>query len=126
MITLPRHVRVHAYAAPADMRKGYEGLSALVRDELGRDPLSGDLFLFTNRNRRRAKVLLFDGTGLCLYCKRLDKGIFAKLWRDETRHEIALTVSELTLFLEGSALVGRIKLSPDAITQKDLAIAIGK
>ena len=126
MITLPRHVRVHAYAAPADMRKGYEGLSVLVRDELGRDPLSGDLFLFTNRTRRRAKVLLFDGTGLCLYCTRLDKGIFAKLWRDETRHEIALTVSELTLFLEGSALVGRVKLSPDEITRKDLAIAIAK
>ena len=126
MITLPRHVRVHAYAAPADMRKGYEGLSALVRDELGRYPLSGDLFLFTNRTRRRAKVLLFDGTGLCLYCKRLDKGIFAKLWRDETRHEVALTVSELTLFLEGSALVGRVKLSPDEITRKDLAIAIAK
>ena len=63
MITLPRHVRVHAYAAPADLRKGFEGLSALVREELDRDPLSGDLFLFTNRTRRRSKVLLFDGTG---------------------------------------------------------------
>lgn len=124
MITLPRHVRVHAYAAPADLRKGFEGLSALVRDELGRDPLSGDLFLFTNRTRRRSKVLLFDGTGLCIFAKRLDKGIFANLWRDQTRREVSLTVTELTLFLEGSALVGRVKLSPEEITPKDLAIAI--
>lgn len=126
MITLPRHVRVHAYAAPADLRKGFEGLSALVRQELGRDPLSGDLFLFANRTRRRAKVLLFDGTGLCVFCKRLDKGIFACLWRDASRRQLALTVSELALFLEGSELVGRVRLSPDEISVKDLAIAIRK
>lgn len=124
MITLPRHVRVHAYAAPADLRRGYEGLSALVRQDLGRDPLSGDLFLFANRTRRRAKVLFFDGTGLCVFCKRLDKGIFASLWRDPSRRCLSLTVSELTLFIEGSELVGRVKLSPDEITEKDLAITI--
>ena len=124
MITIPRHVRVHAYAAPADLRKGYEGLSALVRQELGRNPLSGDLYLFANRTRRRAKVLLFDGTGLCLYCKRLDKGIFACLWRDPSRRHLSLTVSELALFLEGSALVGRVQLSPDEIGEKDLALTI--
>lgn len=124
MIAFTRRVRVHAYGAPADLRKGYEGLSALVRQELGADPLSGDLFLFANRTRRRAKVLLFDGTGLCLYCKRLDKGIFACLWRDPSRRHLALTGSELALFLEGSALVGRVKLSPDEITQKDLAPTI--
>lgn len=124
MITLPRHVRVHAYGAPADLRKGYEGLSALVRQELGGDPMSGDLYLFANRTRRRAKVLLFDGTGLCLYCKRLDKGIFACLWRDPSRRQLSLTVSELALFLEGSELIGRVKLSPDEIVAKDLAPTI--
>ena len=126
MITLPRHVRVHAYAAPADLRRGFEGLSALVRQDLGRDPLSGDLFLFANRRRRRAKVLFFDGTGLCVFSKRLDKGIFACLWRDATRRQLALTVSELALFIEGSELVGRVKLSPDEITAKDLAVSIGR
>lgn len=124
MITLPRHVRVHAYAAPADLRRGYEGLSALVRQDLGRDPLSGDLFLFVNRTRRRAKVLFFDGTGLCVFCKRLDKGIFASLWRDSSRRCLALTVTELALFIEGSELVGRVKLSPEEITEKDLAITL--
>lgn len=124
MITLPRHVRVHAYAAPTDLRRGFEGLSALVRNELGRDPLSGDLFLFTNRQRHRAKVLMWDGTGLCILAKRLEKGRFATLWRDASRKELALTATELQLFLEGSTLVGRVKLSPDAIGEKDLAIAL--
>jgi transposase len=124
VITLPRRVRVYALAKPADLRKGFEGLSALVRQELGRDPLSGDLFLFVNRARHRAKVLLWDGTGLCIFAKRLERGRFASPWRDRSRHELALTASELQLFLEGSELVGRVKLSPDEIGEKDLAVAL--
>jgi transposase len=115
-----RAVRVLAYGAPTDMRKGYEGLSGLVRNELGRDILSGELYLFTNAQRSRAKVLLFDGTGLCIYMKRLDKGRFAKLWRSEGS-ALSLTMSELSLFLEGSELVGRRALSPAPITHADLA-----
>jgi transposase len=61
------------------MRKQYDGLYALVVAELKADPLSGDLSLFTNRRRTRAKVLLWDGTGLCLYQKRLEHGRFASL-----------------------------------------------
>lgn len=127
MIGSSRAVRVFAYAGPVDMRKSYEGLGALVRNELERDVLSGELYLFTNRRRTRAKVLLFDGTGLCIYMKRLDKGQFAKLWCDERENggALSLTMSELSLFLEGSQLVGRRKLSPDAITQEDLVVAIG-
>ena len=126
MIGSSRAVRVFAYAGPVDMRKSYEGLGALVRDELSRDLLSGELYLFTNRRRTRAKVLLFDGTGLCIYMKRLDKGRFAKLWRDERGggSALSLTMSELSLFLEGSELVGRRALSPPAITQEDLVVSI--
>ena len=108
MISLARGIRVYAYAAPADMRKGYEGLSALVRHDLGRDPLSGDLYLFCNRLRHRAKVLHWDGTGL---------------WREGHRNELALSESELRLFLEGSQLVGRVALSPTHLCEKDLYIA---
>jgi transposase len=115
-------VRVFAYAGPADMRKGYEGLSALVRNELGRDPLSGDLYLFCNRLRHRAKVLLWDGTGLCIYAKRLEQGRFACLWRDGTKDALELTDSELRLFLEGCKLVGRVTLSPTRLSEKDLYI----
>ena len=114
--------RVFAYAAPCDMRKGYEGLSALVREELGRDELSGDLYLFVNRLCHRAKVLHWDGTGLCVYAKRLEKGRFARLWRDGQQHELELTESELRLFLEGCKLVGRMTLSPSPLSEKDLYI----
>ena len=113
-----------AYAAPADMRRGYEGLSMIVRRELGWDVMSGDLFLFVNRRRNRAKVLLWDGTGLCVYAKRLEKGRFAALWRDGRTKSVELTGSELSLFLEGSELVGRMKLSPTKIQPRDLEIGI--
>jgi len=116
-----RHVRVFAYGTPVDMRKGFEGLAALVRQGVGRDLLSGDLFLFANAARKRAKVLHWDGTGLCLYAKRLEKkGRFACLWRDEGEQTVELTVTELTLFLEGSDLVGRQPLSPAALVPADL------
>lgn len=106
------------------MRKGFEGLAALVRSELGEVPLSGEFFLFANRSRNRAKVLLWDGTGLCLYCKRLEKGRFACPWREQGLDSLVLTTSELQLFLEGSALIGRMKLSPDAISERDLVISM--
>ena len=123
MIGSTRQVRVFAYGAPVDMRLGYEGLSHLVRKDLRRDVLEGDLYLFTNRRRKRAKVLLWDGTGLCLYCKRLEKGQFASLWRDTSIQVLELTTTELSLFLEGSDLVGRIELSPSKITEKELYIS---
>ena len=116
-----RRVTVYAYAAPTDMRKGFDGLSALVTLGLARDPLSGDAFIFVSRDRVRAKVLHWDGTGLCIYAKRLERGRFARLWRDEGEAPITLTVSELDLFLEGSTLIGRVPLSPPALTHLSLA-----
>ena len=122
MIGIWRGGRVYAYAAPADMRKGFEGLSGLVREELKQDPLSGDLYLFVNRRRQRAKVLHWDGTGLCVYAKRLEKGRFACLWREDEEQGLQLSASELQLFLEGSRWVGRIDLSPTHLREKDLYI----
>jgi transposase len=107
-----RQVTVWAYGTPADLRKGFDGLSALVSQGLGHDPLSGDCYLFVNATRTRAKVLLWDGTGLCIYAKRLERGRFACLWRDADARVVRLTMSELHLFLEGSTLVGRVPLSP--------------
>lgn len=116
-----RRVTVYAYATPVDMRKGFDGLSALVTQGLQRDVLSGDVFLFLSRNRVRTKVLHWDGTGLCVYAKRLERGRFACLWRDEGDAPITLTVSELDLFLDGSTLVGRHALAPPALTHFLLA-----
>jgi len=116
-----RRVSAYAYTAAVDMRKGFDGLSALVVQKLGRDPLSGELFLFVSRNRIRAKVLHWDGTGLCVYAKRLERGRFSCLWREESEPNVRLTLSELQLFLEGSKLVGKISLSPPEMTHFSLA-----
>lgn len=121
MIGSTRQVGVFAYGAPADLRKGFDGLSGLVTRELGRDPLSGDLFLFVNRARTLAKVLVWDGTGLCIYSKRLEQGRFACLWRAPEEGRLRLTMSELSLFLEGSTLVGKVELSPPVFLQENLA-----
>ncbi len=112
MIGASPSVKVFAYTEPVDMRKGFDGLFGLVKTHLGRDPLSGDLFVFMSRNRKRAKVLLWDGTGLCLYAKRLERGQFANLWSGADKTEIELTVAELQLFMEGSLLVGKVPVSP--------------
>lgn len=103
---------VWACPEPVDLRNGYDGLSALVAGKLGRDPLSGDCYLFTNRTRTRSKVLVWDGTGLCIYQKRLEEGRFACLWQRERGGVVELTMSELALFLEGSRAMERAKLSP--------------
>ena len=120
MIGSTRQVAVFAFGAPVDMRKGFDGLSALVSNELGRDPLSGDVYVFANRTRKRAKALMWDGTGLCIYAKRLERGRLACLWRDGDRASLRLTMSELQLFLEGSTLVGRVALSPAPFVTKSL------
>lgn len=118
MIGSTRQVTVFAYGEPVDMRKGFDGLSALVTQGLRRDVLSGDLYLFANRTLKRAKVLMWDGTGLCVYAKRLEEGRFASLWREGMSPSLTLTMSELQLFLEGSTLVGRVTLSPAPFVMK--------
>jgi transposase len=88
------------------MRKSFNTLSALVL-AMGHELVTGDAFAFVAKSRKRAKVLWFDGTGLCLLGKRLERGRFAPLWE---RAEV--TSSELVLFLEGSEAIGRVQLSP--------------
>lgn len=112
---------IYACCEPTDMRKGHAGLAAVVRQSLGHDPLSGALFLFTNRRRTHAKILWFDGSGMCLYAKRLEKGRFAALWEVTDGKQVSLKRSELELFLEGSHLVGRIQVSPPMLSRSDLA-----
>jgi transposase len=114
-----RAVSVFAYPRPADLRKGYDGLFGLVKTGLGRDPLSGELYLFVNKRRDACKVLVWDGTGLCIFQKRLARHRFAPLWRDDG-NAARLTASELALFIEGCELVGRRALSPDAVVAKPL------
>jgi len=105
-----RNLAVWALDRPADMRKSFDGLMALARDVMDQKPLSGDLFLFVSKDQRRAKVLYWDGTGLCVLAKRLEQGRFVAPW--SRKPPLTLTASELALFLEGSTVVGKMPLSP--------------
>ena len=74
-----RAVRAFAYPQPVDLRNGYNGLFGLVKTGLARDPLSGELYLFVNKRRNACKVLMWDGTGLCIFQKKLERNRFAAL-----------------------------------------------
>ena len=120
MIGLPRGVSVYAFDEPCDMRKSFDTLAALVIERMKYDVLARDLFLFISRDRRRAKVLYFDGTGMCLFAKRLEKSLFSAVWkRAKSARGFEMTLSELSLFVEGSE---RIATSPALLTKADLRV----
>ena len=123
MIGLTRKVRVFVHRAPTDMRKSFDTLAALVRQQMNGDVLTGDVYLFVGKDARRAKALYFDGTGLCLLCKRLSRGRFIAPWTHDGAPE--MTTSELALFLEGSRLVGRQPLSPPVLQREDFFVPPG-
>jgi transposase len=81
------------------------------------------MYLFTNRRRTLAKVLWFDGSGMCILSKRIERGRFPALWNYTDRETLPLKRSELELFLEGSEIVGRFQVSPPILSDEDLAIA---
>jgi len=118
MIGSTRTLRVWARTKPTDLRLGYDGLFGLVQRELRRDPLSGDAYLFVNQRRTSSKALIWDGTGLCLYCKRLAKSRFAALWTAADGEPLRLTQTELALFLEGADLAHRLPISPEEYRAK--------
>lgn len=109
------HLKVFAYPHVADLRKGYNGLWGLVTNAMGHDPLEGHLYLFTNRKRDKCKILHFDGNGLCIYQKRLEKGRFPPLWARVHDGVIQLTSTELQLYLQGCTLVALHDLKPTTI-----------
>jgi len=101
------------------MRRSFNTLALIVEQQMKRQLLDGDLFVFVSRNRSRSKVLYFDGTGLCLFAKRMEKGHhFLAPWKIKSNQ---LTLSELALFIEGASAV-RQKLSPAVIRKADLKL----
>jgi transposase len=94
-------VRVFLCTSLTDMRKGFDTLAALVRDGLGYDPLSGQLFLFLGRRRDRLKILYWDRDGFALWYKRLEQGTFRMPATRPEATSIELKASELAMLLEG-------------------------
>ena len=101
MFGLGPATKVFVATGAVDMRKGFEGLYGLVRDELGRDPLSGHLFLFANRSRTRLKILFWDGSGLWVCAKRLEKGRFRWPERGDGEASVAMRHEELVALVAG-------------------------
>jgi transposase len=96
-------VRVWLYAQPTDMRKSFDGLTAMVKNQLQEDPLSGQLFVFINRRQTQMKVLYFDRSGYCIWSKRLVQGQFN--YKSSASDKQLLNLLQLKLLLEGIELI---------------------
>jgi transposase len=105
MLSLSHCQRIYLARAAADMRKGFNGLAALVRERLGKDPLSGDAFVFIGRRKTMLKILLWDVSGFWLATRRLERGTFAVRGRISADRDAAgshtLSVAEMMNLLEG-------------------------
>lgn len=93
--------RIYLAAGATDMRKGFEGLYGLARDRLSCDPLSGHIFLFTNARHNRLKLLFWDGSGLWVCAKRLEKGRFRWPEAEGSQRKVVLNHEELALLVGG-------------------------
>jgi transposase len=98
--------RIYLAAGATDMRQGFEGLYGLVRDQLQLEPLSGHIFIFSNAQRNRLKLLFWDGSGLWVCAKRLEKGRFRWPAAEAGQNRVVLSPEELTLLVGGIDLAG--------------------
>jgi transposase len=99
MITLPAGTQIWLAAGVTDMRKGFDGLAGLVQSQLAHNPFCGHLFVFRGRRGDLIKLLWYDGDGLCLFAKRLERGRF--IWPQAQSGSVALTTAQLSMLMEG-------------------------
>ena len=99
MIGLPAGTRIWLAAGITDLRRGFTGLSGMVQTTLQENPFSGHVFVFRGRRGDLIKMLWWDGDGLCLFAKRIERGKFT--WPQATSGTVALTPAQLSMLLEG-------------------------
>jgi len=121
MMGLPAGVRIWIAAGFTDLRKGFDGLSALVQTALGDNPFSGQIFIFRGRRGDRIKVLWYEREGLCLFYKRLNEGRF--IWPQASNGAVLITVAQLSMLLEGIDWRRPRRTSPNDPDQKDPTLA---
>lgn len=114
MITFNRRTKIFVCKEPTDMRASYDTLFNRSKEVLKKDPFSGHLFLFINKRRTSCKCLYYDGTGLVILSKRLEKGLFCKI-NPRYKKNIILTEAEFSLFFEGANLNKRFIDSPNEV-----------
>jgi len=98
-LVLPPSTKIYLSLAPCDMRKGFDGLAAQIRNILQLDPFCGAAFLFRGKKGNRLKALVWDGSGLCLYAKRLERGKF--VWPHAREGALRLSPAQLAMLIEG-------------------------
>lgn len=101
MTLLPSGVKIHVALGVTDMRKGLDGLAMLVQSTLKQDAFAGHLFVFRGRKAQLLKILFWDGTGLCLFTKRLEQSRFFWPAADEATGSVMLTSAQLSMLIEG-------------------------
>jgi transposase len=122
VILIPAAVRIFLAREPADMRRSFTGLSGMVRDGLGADPLSGHLYCFRNKRGDKLKLLYFDRTGLAIWYKRLEQGRF--YWPPMNAASVELNAAEVAFLLEGvdwKGLKRHKRFNLDAARQQQVA-----
>jgi transposase len=107
MIHLPASVRVYLATSPCDMRRGFDGLHALVNTVMELDALAGQLFVFSNRRRDRVKILYWDRDGFAVWAKRLEEGTYAMPFTESGQMRREITAQELAALLSGIDLPGQ-------------------
>jgi transposase len=118
MLSLSPAIRIFVHALPTDMRKHFDGLSAIVTHSFGMDVLRGDYFVFINRSRNRCKILLWDKDGLVVWAKRLERGCFQLPdGRDAT--SLAIEVDAVTLAM----IIGGVDLDTARRRKRYRAVA---
>ncbi len=101
MLSLPAGVRLFLATGPTDLRRGYDGLSALVEGQFGMSAMSGDLFIFLNRRRTQVRILYWQRDGYCIVMKRLEAGTFRRVRTAEGGAHVEIGSADLAMLLEG-------------------------
>lgn len=104
MFALSSDNRFLLYSQPTDMRKSFDGLSGLVQNKLGRNPCSGEVFIFINKRRDKIKLLHWQGAGFILYYKRLEKGTFELPRYGPSIGSIVLDYAQLVMIIDGLSI----------------------
>ena len=103
MLSVPQTAAIFVYTRPTDMRKSFDGLCGIIREQFQADPLDGSLFLFVNRRRDRVKILYWDRDGLALWYKRLEAGTF-ELIESADSPSVRIDATQLAMLLGGVSL----------------------
>jgi len=101
MLSFPSNVRLYLATEPTDLRRSFNGLSALVDGTFGKEAMSGDLFIFLNRRGNQVRILFWDRDGYVILMKRLEEGTFRRMKAGDGEHLVEIDAGELAMLLEG-------------------------